>query len=104
MKIYVNQKKYADKSGKHSEIKEIVDNPEWQTLRRSFIGTWKETPQKNILRLRSYLGDKPWTDFKKLRRVLNYLTGSGFRTKQISHSTIDGLLGEVKVAIEKVRK
>lgn len=52
-------------------IKEVVKNLEWQTLRKSMVGTWKETPEKNLARLNKYLGRKPSAD--KLRRVHNYL-------------------------------
>ena len=102
MRIYY-KRRYINKNGNSSEIKRIVDNPEWQSIRKSFLGTWKETPAKNISRLRKYLGEKPWTSHDKLRRVVNYLTGSGFRTKQITHPSIDSLLSEAKSALEKVR-
>lgn len=86
------------------DIREVVADPEWQSLRESFVGTWKETPVKNVSRLRQYLGDRPWTNPSKLRRVHNYLTGSGFRTKAISHPAVDGLLVEVRRAREKLSR
>jgi hypothetical protein len=77
-------------------IKEIVNDPEWQVLRQSFLGTWKKQPEANIARLRSYLGimDCPL----RFRRVHNYLTGSGFRLGVISHPAIDQFLTELRAA------
>ena len=79
-----------------TDIRTVVDDPEWQNLRASLVGTWKRSPQLNCTRLRKYLGDMK--DGLRLRRVHNYLTGSGFRTRQISHPDIDQLLKEVRVA------
>ena len=75
-------------------IQEIVNNPEWQSLRKSFIGTWKLTPKENCILLRKYLGD--FSDPLKVRRVHNYLTGSGFRIGIIKGEEIKELLKEVK--------
>jgi hypothetical protein len=80
------------------DIREVVNDPEWQELRKSFIGTWKKTPEENVKKLREYLGD--FSDPLKLRRVLNYTTGSGFRMKMITHPEIDKLREEVKKARE----
>lgn len=77
-------------------IKDVVDDPDWQELRQAFVGTWKEQPVANCLALRGYLGRKPWIDPIKIRQVLNYLTGSGFRLGIISHPDIDDLLAEVR--------
>lgn len=82
-------------------IQQIVDDPEWQALRGSFVGTWKKTPTENVTRLREYLG--PMTEWIRLRRVLNYLTGSGFRMKVIDHPEIDKLLNEVRTKIDKLK-
>ena len=91
----------CDKNGK--PIKEIVKNREWQNLRKSFLGTWKKSPKSNIAELRKYLGKKPWTNYDKLRRVYNYLTGTGFRTKTINHPSIDKLREEVKSSLGRLR-
>jgi len=77
-------------------IQEVVRDPEWQALRESMVGTWKKSPEENVRRLREYLG--PWTDPFRLRRVHNYLTGSGFRIGVISHPSISCLLEEVRLA------
>ena len=76
-----------------SDIKEIVNDPTWQALRESFVGTWIESPTTNVKKLREYLGENP--GYEKLRRVQNYLTGSGFRSGKIKHLEIDQLLSSV---------
>jgi hypothetical protein len=77
-------------------IKEIVNDPEWQSLRQSFVGTWKIFPERNCKYLKRYLGD--FSDPLKLRRVLNYLTGSGFRSGKIKHPEITELINKIKEA------
>jgi hypothetical protein len=76
------------------KIQEIVNDPEWQIIRRSFLGTWKHTPAANCQILRTYLQD--FSDPLRVRRVLNYLTGSAFRFGRIRHLEIDRLLLEIR--------
>jgi hypothetical protein len=78
------------------DIRQVVADPEWQALRASFVGTWMKTPVENIEKLREYLGD--FSDPLKLRRVHNYLTGTAFRIRLISHPAIDHLLLHVREA------
>lgn len=77
-------------------IKEVVNREDWQSLRKTFLGTWKKTPEENIKKLRVYIGDISYAESDILRIVHNYLTGSGFRMKVISHPEIDRLREEVK--------
>lgn len=77
-------------------IKDVVNDPEWQAIRIAFLGTWKLTPEKNVKVLRDYVGN--FSDPLKVRRVSNYLTGSGFRSGKIVHSEIDKLLTEIRKA------
>lgn len=80
-------------------VQELVRDPGWQELRKSFIGTWMISPQENCRKLRAFLGGasaEMWGSWEKLRIVLNYLTGSGFRSGRIRHPDIDVLLKEVK--------
>jgi hypothetical protein len=86
---------------KKYEIQRIVDDPEWQELRRSFLGTWKSDQEKNCQKLREYLGN--FSDYLKLRRVQNYLTGSGFRIGIISHPEITILLTQVKEKLNEYK-
>ena len=79
-----------------SNIQKIVDDPAWQALRRSFVGTWKHTPAANVKKLRKYLRTGRTIKYRRFRQVYNYLTGSGFRIGVISHPSIDKLLAEVR--------
>jgi hypothetical protein len=72
------------------DIRIVVDDPEWQALRKSFLGTWKASPSTNVNQLCSYLL-KGLGDPYRWRRVHNYLTGSAFRLGVISHPEIDRL-------------
>jgi hypothetical protein len=83
------------------DIKEVVNLPEWQELRKSFIGTWKKTPEENVAKLHSFLGSISETDDRKLRIVHNYLTGSGFRSGNISHPSITKLLNQVREEVKR---
>jgi len=76
------------------DIRDVVKDKEWQSLRRSFVGTWKVQPVKNTAILRDYLGD--WSCPYRIRRVYNYLTGSAFRIGLISHEAVDSLLEEIR--------
>ena len=80
-------------------IKEIVNDQEWQLIRKSFLGTWKRTPAENIIKLRDYLdGADCFNYLLRHRRIHNYLTGSGFRLGVISHPAIDLFLSELRAA------
>lgn len=70
------------------DIRVIVAQPEWQQIRHDFIGTWKnkEKIPSNIKRLEAWLGDG--SDPIKVRQILNYVTGSGFRIGIISDPKI----------------
>ena len=69
---------------KKADIRIVVKDHEWQKLRESLLGKWKEHEHDCRDHLVKYLGDmtNPW----KIRRVLNYLTGSGFRMGKIGQS------------------
>ncbi|MCK9542642.1 MAG: hypothetical protein M0R03_11505 [Novosphingobium sp.] len=82
-------------SWKGVDIKKIVDEPQWQKLRESLVGTWKKTPAKNVTRLRWYLQTRGFDEYSVVR-VYNYLTGTGFRMGVISHPDITKLKEEVE--------
>lgn len=85
------------------DIKNIVNDDEWQALRQSFIGTWSTKKDENVSRLRGYLGKKPWGDKKKLQRVMNYLTGTAFRIGKITSPGIQNLRNEVSAALKELK-
>ncbi len=64
-------------------IREIVKDPQWQKVRASLVGNWKERPDWCCKQLRNYLGPIKKATNDQLRIVMNYLTGSGFRTGRI---------------------
>lgn len=83
------------------EVSKLVKDPTWQRLRESFVGTWKKTPEENVRKLKHFLGENP--SESKLRIVLNYLTGSGFRSGNIKNKSADALREWVrkKLAIKR---
>lgn len=84
----------------------LVRSPEWQTVRKSLLGQWMKRPEWCCDQLRRYLGWKggkrPLANVNKnkLDVVMNYLTGTGFRTGRIKHSCIT----EIRTAISVERK
>lgn len=62
-------------------ITRLVDDPEWQIVRKSLIGNWIQNHEKNVRRLREYLEVNHWSP-EAIRRVLNVLTGSVHRSKK----------------------
>jgi len=85
-------------------IKDLVKDPSWQTLRKSLLGNWKERPNWCVAQLRKYIGSVQSADEKKLKIVLNYLTGSGFRSGKISsrdNPSIPKLRAEISAELKK---
>jgi hypothetical protein len=82
-------------------MKELVNNPEWQAVRKSLLGQWKEKPIWCCSRLRSYLGSVQSASDDKLRIVMNYLTGSGFRSGTIKHPCISTLRAQISAERKK---
>jgi len=78
-------------------MKELVNNPEWQAVRKSLLGQWKEKPTWCCSRLRNYLGSIQSASDDKLSIVMNYLTGSGFRSGTIKHACISALRAQISV-------
>ena len=82
-----------------NNIKKIVDDPQWQALRQSMVGTWTLMASDNCRKLRNYLGD--FTDPLKNRRVLNYLTGTAFRIGRIHSEDVKQLINDIKCQTKK---
>jgi len=78
------------------DIREVVNREDWQSLRKTFLNTWKKTPVENVKKLREFLGFIKNAENDKLRIVHNYVTGSGFRIGIISHPEIDILRNEIR--------
>jgi len=80
-----------------------IKGEEWQKVRESLVGQWKKRPQWCCSQLRKYLGSLSTTPNHKLKIVMNYLTGSGFRMGKIKHECITKLRAQISMQI-KVRK
>lgn len=89
-------KNLSPREVKALDIKIVVADPEWQKIRSSFVGTWKTDAKKNISVLKKYVGDM--SDPFKVRRVLNYLTGSAFRMGIINSPEIEKLRNQIRTA------
>jgi len=77
-------------------IKDIVNEPVWQALRQSLVGTWKLDPEGNVKKLRNYLESGPGERIWRLARLRNYTTASVFRMRIVTHPEIDKLRDEVR--------
>jgi hypothetical protein len=85
-------------------VKELVKDPEWQKVRQSLLGKWTDRPNWCVSELRDYLGHISSADEKKLKIVMNYLTGTGFRTGTISsikNPPIAKLRAEISAELKK---
>lgn len=88
---------------KKKAIQEIVKDPEWQKTRKSLLKKWNKEPEWCCQQLRLYLGNINSTPEDKLRIVMNYLVGSGFRMGKIKHECINKLRGDISAEL-KLRK
>ena len=79
----------------------LVRSPEWQAVRKSLLGKWKEKPDWCCSQLRKYLGSISSASNDKIRVVMNYLTGTGFRTGKIKHACITKLRVSMSMEIKK---
>lgn len=69
----------AAQAARAMPIQKVVDDPEWQAVRKSLIGKWVRRHRENVAALRAYLDGGGWEDPMKVRRVFNVLTGSVHR-------------------------
>ncbi len=79
----------------------LVKSPQWQAVRKSLLGQWKERPTWCCSQLRKYLGSPSSANNDKIKVVINYLTGTGFRTGRIKHSCISTLRTQMSSEIKK---
>ena len=87
-----------------NKVSEIVKDPEWQRVRQDLVGKWKSKPTYCCAQLKKYLGSIKITPNVKLRIVLNYLTGTGFRTGRIKHNCISNLRLLIMLEIRRRKK
>lgn len=79
----------------------LVKNAQWQQVRQSLLGQWKEKPTWCCLQLRRYLGSISTTSKDKIKVVMNYLVGTGFRTGTIKHPCISKLRAQLSMERKK---
>ena len=79
----------------------LVKSEAWQSVRKSLLGKWKEKPDWCCSQLRKYLGSVSSAHRDKLKVVMNYLVGSGFRTGRIKHPCITTLRTQISSEIKK---
>ena len=79
----------------------LVQSAEWQKVRKSLLGKWKEQPEWCCSQLRKYLGSITSASKDKIKVVQNYLTGSGFRTGKIKHPCISNLRTQLSMERKK---
>lgn len=82
-------------------IKELVKDPQWQKVRKSLLGNWKQKPEWCCQQLRNYLGSLSTTSYDKLRIVSNYLRGTAFRLGKIKPPCAIKLRGEITAEMKK---
>lgn len=82
-------------------VKSAVQDKKWQEIRQSLLGQWSNNPVTCIKTLREYLGPIQKSGTKELVQVLNYLTGTGFRTGVIKHEEISKLRKEVSEELKR---
>ena len=80
-----------------------IKGEEWQNVRRGLVGNWNLKPEWCCEQLKEYLGNISNTTNNKLKIVMNYLTGSGFRMGKIKNPCINTLRGQISAEI-KIRK
>lgn len=83
------------------KIKDLVLDPDWQSLRKQLLGNWINNPIWCCKKLQIYLGNIKKCPYNKLRIVFNYLIGTGFRTGKISHPCIDSLRKSISIEIKR---
>lgn len=79
----------------------LVKDPGWQRVRESLLGQWSKRPEWCCSKLRAYLGPINRTSNDKIKVVMNYLTGTGFRTGRIKHPCISKLRAQMSSEIKK---
>jgi sulfur relay (sulfurtransferase) DsrC/TusE family protein len=82
---------------KGMNIKAVVDDEEWQAVRKSLIGNWKNNHLENVATLRAYFNKYPMYPLA-MRRLVNVLTGSVHRVGHTKgQSETDELRRDVRI-------
>lgn len=79
----------------------LVRSEDWKAVRKSLLGQWMKRPEWCCSQLRKYLGTISSTSNDKIKVVMNYLVGTGFRTGRIKHACITSLRNALSNEIKK---
>lgn len=80
-----------------TDIRDLVNNPEWQAVRKSLVGKWVRQHDQNVATLRAYLERHQWSP-ASVRRVYNVLTGTVHRVGHTAgQASTDALRKEVRI-------
>ena len=79
----------------------LVGTAPWENVRKSLLGQWKDRPEWCCTQLKKYLGNVSTTSNDRIKVVMNYLTGTGFRTGRIKHTCISKLRTQMSSEIRK---
>ena len=79
----------------------LVQSKEWQKLREKLLNHWMQRPEWCCRQLRNYLGNVGTAPIEKLNVVMNYLTGTGFRTGRIKHPCIQSIRNQISLERKK---
>lgn len=75
-------------------MKQLMADSKWQELRESLVGKWKNSPEKNIKKLRKYMDSMD--DIVKVYRVYTYLNSNGFKDGKLNCTGLTKLLKEIE--------
>jgi len=81
-----------------------VKGKEWQKVRESLLGQWKKRPTWCCAQLVKYMGSVRKAPINKLHIVMNYLTGTGFRTGKIKHKCISNIRKSISEELKRRKK
>lgn len=82
-------------------IQDLVNRDDWQKIRKSLLGKWKVDPNSCLRIIKQWVGSLSNAENDKLYIVLNYLTGTGFRSRTINFRPADAYREEVKEEIKR---
>jgi len=84
-----------------TKTSQLVKDPEWQKVRKSLLGKWKEKPEWCCSQLKKYLGSLSKTTNNKIKIVMNYLTGTAFRIGKIKPPCVISMRTQLSLEIKK---
>ena len=82
-------------------IRELVKNAQWQNIRKSLLGNWRNRPDWCCSQLSRFMGSVSLASNDTLRIVLNYTTGSVFRSKTITAPCVGKIRMQISSEIKK---